>query len=87
MAEAFDPRHVKSTRKECQCHGCLETIPIGSRAVKQAGTHGGDFWSIVWCGACWDRLKATPGFWDEFPDGCMPGDVGDARAALSPTRE
>lgn len=78
---------VKATRKDHQCHGCLDMIPVGSPARKDAGVTWGDFWSIVWCAACLDWLKAHPSFWDEREDGCMPGDVAEERRRRAGTAE
>ena len=84
MTIAFDSHHVKATRKEFQCHGCLDTIPVGSRVEKSAGTSCGDFWTCILCAACSDWIAAHRDFWEAYPDGFMLGDVGDCRRVREP---
>lgn len=79
----FRKRTVKAARKERQCFGCLVMIPTGSRAQEQVGINSMNFWAITFCEACAAWLDDHRDFWEAYPDGCLPGDVGEARAALA----
>lgn len=48
----YRERHIRSTRKQKQCIGCLRMIPAGSPALDVAGHWEGDFWSGAYHPEC-----------------------------------
>jgi hypothetical protein len=44
--------HIKKTRKEHKCWGCLKIIPIGGKARKITNVDNGALVSSYWCDVC-----------------------------------
>lgn len=63
---------VKSTRKEHVCLGCLEAIPVGSKAVYNKGKNQGEWYTYYLHELCEDvyfKYRDSVIFWDGLPEG------------------
>ncbi len=57
MPELITEQLVKKTRKPHRCHGCMEIIPVGSEALVNTCTDGGEIYTLYFCKSCTDWLK------------------------------
>lgn len=63
--------HTVTTRKPCQCWGCNQEVPAGTRVRNCTEKDGGRFVHTRWCPVC-DVLWSRYG--DEYDDGIGLGD-------------
>jgi len=65
-------RHIKATRKEHQCLGCLRDIPRGSSCLYVAQVYQGEFNAFRLCKLCEDVWKDI-----HLDDSWSPGDLAN----------